>query len=427
MKTEPHKVPPYSEEAERCVLGSVLLEPERVIDLVTQVGIVPDAFFLPPHRVAFQVALEMHQKNQPIDLLTFCEYAKRSCVMDTIGGNLVVESLIESTPTAAHAEHYAGIVYDHFLRRSIITRARAAMDACYYGEDKADIILASAQKSLSELIVTSDNRELHEVAVETVESWRKVTDSDTAIRWPLPDMHAKFSHITDELILLAAQPSVGKTAFAVQMCVQMALRGVPCSLLSLESAVAKVAQRIIAQLAEMNTIKLRGGKAPPQHYDNALKAARSLKDIPFRVTNKSMTLEQIRAWAMAEKSRGARFLALDNVKHIRSNKVFKNRFDLFAELSIGLKFIRDDVGLPLMALHHTNAEDKLAWSADFQRDADIIALMAQDAESIQSTTSLVDFTFLKNREGATGTIQLRFDKEIQTFFALHNGGMAHGR
>ena len=414
MMTKPSdRLPPYSEEAERAVIGAMILDPERVIDLCLDNNIGAETFYTPTHRELFGLLVSMRQKNTVIDLLTICTGAKDAGKLEQCGGEMYIEQTVESTPTAAHAEHYIGIINAKFLARCIIERCRNAIDGCYYGEDSPNEILAETQAALSDLIVTSDTRKLHEIGVALVEKWRTAKEDSTAIRWPISALHEKFGHITDELIFLAAQPSVGKTAFSIQMLVSLARHAVPCSMLSLESSKEKIVQRMIAQITPANTLQLRRGGVAPQAYENARMAAESLKDFPFHVTSKPMTLEQIRAWAMREKSsHGSRFFSIDNLKHVRCKESFKNRFDLFARLSLGMKEIRDDIGAPLMCLHHTNAEDQLAWSADILRDADVVAMMTAESQDV------VNFAITKQREGATGMVPLRFDKTIQTFFGI---------
>jgi len=411
-------IPPHSAEAERGVIGSCLMDSERCVDLCVQMEIRADSFYLPENRAMFEALEAMREKNRRIDLLLFSNFLAEIGKLEAAGGRAGVELVVEQTPTAAHCEHYAEIVKKNHLARSIIDRTRQAMDDCFAGTQAPDEIHAALQADLSRMIVVTDDRPLHKVGTDLVEKWRNTKDEDTAIRWPVPTLHAEYGHLTDEFVIIMAQPSVGKTAFALQMALSLAKHAVPCAYLSLESSVEKAVMRLIAQHTPTNTLRLRNGQSRPQEYDNASLAAASLRELPLRITNKSMTLEQVRAWAMAEKAKGARCLFVDNLKHIRSSQVVKNRFDEFAKHSIGLKFIRDDVGVPLVVLHHTNNDGKAAWSSDIQRDADVMITLATDAGMSRDGVECVEFQVVKNRDGKTGMRQLHFQKDIQTFTAM---------
>jgi replicative DNA helicase len=375
-------------------------------------------FYIPSHRIMFEAMIEMCEKKRRIDLRLFAIYLRETGKMEQAGGDRGIEAVVDATPTAANCQHYAEIVKKKFLARRIIDRCREASDACFHGEDAPDEIHAGLQADLSRMIVVTDDRPLHQVGIDLVEKWRNTKGEDTAIRWPVPTLHAEYGHLTDEFVIIMAQPSVGKTAFALQTALNLAKHAVPCAYLSLESSVEKAVMRLIAQHTPTNTLRLRNGQSQPREYDNAALAAASLKELPLRITNKSMTLEQVRAWAMLEKAKGAKCLFVDNLKHIRSSQIVKNRFDEFAKHSIGLKFIRDDVGIPLVVLHHTNSEGKAAWSSDIQRDADVMITLATDEGRSRENFECVDFQVVKNRDGKTGVKQLHFQKDIQTFTAM---------
>lgn len=264
---------------------------------------------------------------------------------------------------------------------------------------------------LTSLSVRRESQTVADAGLAMIDGWMTQEARQRAIRWKWQSVNDRVGPLTDEYVVLAAQPSVGKTAFILNHLAQVAKHQCKrVDFLSLESSKAKVAQRLIAHMAKVNTIDLRYGNGSESDYDRAKEAMNELKSIPFHVTDESLTLDQIRAWAMRAKQAGSKLLAIDNLKHIRTRD-FRNRFDQFAHISLQMKFIRDDVKIPIIALHHTNDDDKLAWSADIQRDADIVILLSQS----ESFPNSVDFSVVKNREGKTGDILLNFHKQTQTF------------
>lgn len=414
------RVPPHDEDAEKSLLGCILVSAEASFMVLDEMGVTAEAFYLPVNRAIYELLDDMRRRNRPIDLFTAPIEARTKGILEAIGGDAYLEHLVDRVPTATQAEYFAEVVLDKALRRQIIERSRAAVEDAYYSPKPASEVVALAQSNLSGLIVT-DRKELTiaETAGECVKRWRNLKPEDLVVRWPLRDIHDAFGHIEHELIILASQPSIGKTAFVLQTLLSNARRDVMVSLLSLESPLDSIAARCISLLAGVNTFRLRRGLGPEHHLTKADEAAAVLAKLPFRATSVQMTLEQIRAWAMREKAAGSRLLAVDNTRHIRSNRQYKNRFDLFADISIGLKHIRDDVGLPIIVLHHTNNDGDLSWSSDFKRDADIILKLECDvALEDAGETPIISLLTVKAREGKTGTAQMRFDKAIQTFFSV---------
>ena len=141
------RVPPQSEDAERGVLGSILLEADRVLDICIERQLVAESFYLPTHRTIFDVMLGMKREERPVDLLTVTERLKTMGMIDRIGGPTALDRLVDATPTSAHAEYYIDIVRQKHLLRSIIERARDAERSCYRDDQKADTLLAQIEES----------------------------------------------------------------------------------------------------------------------------------------------------------------------------------------------------------------------------------------------------------------------------------------
>lgn len=415
---------PHSTEAECGILGACLMDAETCLTICADMEITPESFYIPQHRALYRELAAMKEAGKRMDLLLITQHLRDHGAIEEAGGMLYVEGLVDKA-IVSHCQAYADVVAEKHLARRIIERCARAVEEVQHTATKPDAIHASLQADLSRMMVEVDARPLHEVGVQLVDRWRNTKDEDTAIRWPLEGLHRKFGHLTDEFAVIMAAPSVGKTAFSLQMALHLARHGVPCGYLSLESSVEKVCQRLIAMHAPVDTLKLRRGNDHSRNYDNAAKAAESFKELPLRVISKPMTVEQIRAWAMMEKRNGARCLFIDNLKHIRSAKAFKNRFDEFAHFSISLKFIRDDIGIPLVVLHHTNNEGQAAWSSDIRRDVDVLVCMTRDETRVGENVEHVDWQMLKQREGATGVAQLRFEKDIQTFFEMRADDPMH--
>lgn len=404
----------------------MLMDPSRVIPLAqdSPFSITPEHFYVGWHRVLCRFIFDSYETKKPIDLLCTSQALRAVNMLDACGGNAYLEKLIDSTSSSAHAEHYLQIVCDMALRRRLIESCReTVVEAQEHLEDGAEEILSRAQTRISSFIVHKKVESLTDIALSEIERWGSEEYHKSALRWPWHNMNQAIGHISDEYVVIAAQPSVGKSALALNIAYYHAKLGRRISFLSLESSAAKIAQRLIAIIGQVNTLNLRNRHATPEDFERAREAARKLKELDLRVTDEKMNLDQIRAWAHSEKHHGSGLLIIDNMKHVRTKRAYENRFDLFAEISLKLKEVRDDVKIPIIALHHLNADDKLAWSSDIQRDADMILIMAEDEKGTIHPTQangwkgkcLVDVDCVKNREGTTGAVKLEFVKRYQTF------------
>ena len=145
------RMPPYSEEAERGVLGSALLDAARVVDFAVERGISPESFYVPAHQMLFEILRAMTHDGSPIDLLTVGERLKKLGRLDEVGGTTFLERLVDSTPTSAHAEYYIDIVRQKHLLRMVIDKSRQAIDECYSSEEDADSILNVTEQAFFDI------------------------------------------------------------------------------------------------------------------------------------------------------------------------------------------------------------------------------------------------------------------------------------
>jgi len=234
-------------------------------------------------------------------------------------------------------------------------------------------------------------------------------------------------HLTDEIVYIAARESVGKTAFAVQMAVQMGFFGIRVAFASLESKRQKLVQRMIAQIGRVNTLDLKFKHGSPSAlsfgFQRAREAGEKIKDLPIAIEDCGMNIDQIRAFAQMEKARGARLLIVDNMKHIRHDGKSKSTTEQFRELALGLKWMRDDLDMPVIVLHHLNKDGDVSWSDDIRRDADVLLFLEVDEKASRpykppdwTGQTIINVKSEKAREGRRGfQVQAEFLPHHQTF------------
>jgi replicative DNA helicase len=266
---------------------------------------------------------------------------------------------------------------------------------------------------------------LYEIGKRLLSEWERPVMERGAVTWPIHDLNERVGPLTSEYVVMAAHPSVGKTAFGCCMAVANALEKRRVGIKYIEATAEQIVPRLIAQLGKVNTIPLRRGNAPSADAARAIDAVGRLRDLCLSVDDVPATVEQLMAWGQLEKAAGSRLLIIDNMKHIIMRQTANmSRPEVFCHLSAGVKRIRDMTKLPVILLHHLNEGDKMSWSKDIERDADIIITMAvnEDETVLPSKendwrgTWIVDLSVEKSRDGQAGfTLKTRFNKEYQMF------------
>lgn len=376
----------------------------------------------------FGVLLHLYGERVPFSTgLVERELAQRNRT-DLLGEGHYLHSLFTKYYTvAAQADYWLAKLIAESHERKFKS---AALDIKEIADDDNDANVSVAErveKATHKLFsvlqaTTSANVNIHDAGERIIEQWRIGEQARLGISWPLPKLQQVVGPITDELCIVAAQPSVGKTAFTLQMALHAAWEGKTASFLSLESGGDKIVQRMLAQVTKLPTLPMKHGRVTSGRYDEAISRWKVIKDTKMRLRSGPHTVEQIHAWAHAEKAAGSRMLIIDNLKHIRIRRRFDSLPEQFRYASEQMKAVRDDAQIPLIVVHHLNDKDKMSWSSDIERDFDIILVMAAN-ESASTMPGpgmpglcIVDFQMQKNRDGAAGfVLQAKFDKDIQTF------------
>ena len=410
---------PYNEEDEHALIGAILLGANRVMPLCLSHGLTAQSFYVPACSMAFESAMDMFAQGKFIGQGTMPEVK-----------GIDYEACIDAAVTAAHSEYYIGRIKAQSLRREVITLCTTfgrSVEECT--DEDLPSVLAEAQDQLSRAGGPDvDHRQTHQVAADLIAKWRLPIEARSGLAWGLPVFDRVLGQIENDFIMIAARESVGKTAFALQLALVNAQAGHRVGFASLESKREQVVGRLIAQAGQVNTLRLRHGYGMDRDFDKAEQAKATLEgfgDKGISIADHGMTAAQVRAWALMEKARGAKLLIVDNLKHIRAgNTRNKSTVEVFRELSLAMKHLRDDVGLPLVVLHHLNKEGDVAWADDIRRDVDILLIMTRnEQDSIQATSEnawsgrqVVDIEVEKNREGKRGfPVQAHFRVEVQSF------------
>lgn len=280
--------------------------------------------------------------------------------------------------------------------------------------DNAEEVIAEIQKQWIDLRITRvDDKEIHEHIGDFIEDCEK--GELGVVPWFLPSLRKRYGRLTEEFIVLHAQPSVGKTAFVVQWMTYLHRNGYKAALATLESSKKGIAPRFLSHIGQVNTLLMKNGNPFPDDNKRAKAAFMEAKELAFVVKDGAMTDGQLMAWCKIQKQNGAQIIFIDNLRHIDSVTKYESETRKFMEISLAVKRIRDELGIPVVLLHHSNEDGDVGWSKDIKKDVDALVYLDKQEGDYGSFTDRVDFVFQKGRDTGTFTIETLFQKDMQTY------------
>jgi len=440
------RVPPNSEEAERGVLGSVLLDSARVMDICVERQLVPESFYFPANRIVYEVMLDLAKQAMAIDIVTVTEKLKASGSLDAIGGTVYLDRLIDSTPTAAHAEYYAEIVRQKHLLRAIISCARDAENTCYESEEGADHTLGRVEQAF--LDITERQHGYVMPWMTSVKQTMEHIENILVTRKGLSGVSTGYANLdkklqglrTGEMIILAARPSMGKTSLAMNIAENVALgKGgdkTPRSvgIFSLEMSHEALTMRMLCSHAEVSAFKLQGGYVAASAHGKLIQAASILMKAPiFLDDTGGLDILELRARARRmKKKQNIELIVIDYLQLLHSSEYARQGKQVeTAHISGNLKAMAKELRVPVLVLSQLSRapeqRDKLGKpklsdlrdSGAIEQDADVVCMLRrpckypEDEEQNDPTLAVVDVA--KHRNGPTGEVRLNFDEDYTRF------------
>ncbi len=434
--TSPEKIPPQNIEAERSTLGAMLLDQEaiaRVLEILRE-----DAFYQEAHRLIFKAVLALYDRNEPIDFITLTDWLSRTGELEKIGGAAYITSLTDSVPTTAHAEYYARIVKEKYLLRSLIRSSTHVIQRCYAEGEQADQLLDQAEKAIFELSQDRQRgsilhvRDIIHDAMEMVENLSKHEGHITGVSTGFPELDSMTSGLQPgELVILAARPSMGKTAFALNIAGNAALETkVPVAIFSLEMSSEALVTRMLCSEARVNLAHVRRGYLNEGDLGHLSMAAGRLFDAGIFIDDSAaMNVLEIRSKARrlkAEQNIG--LIVIDYIQMMSAVGRNDNRQQEIAAISRSLKGLAKELRLPVLVLSQLSraAETRsdrrpmlsdLRESGAIEQDADLVMFIYREAyyEKEKKDDRTSEIIIAKQRNGPTGTVQLIFNHEYTRF------------
>ncbi len=441
-QAERERLPPYSEEAERALIGSLLLD-FRVVDIVREHNLDPEAFYVPAHRTLFAAIMACAEKKQTSDIITVIEELGSDGI-DKVGGHLFMDNIIENTPTAAHCEHYLEIVKDDWDLRSQITSHTKAIAQCFEDHANSDDIIANHTRTMAE--IEARKKRVEDTWAETVDKSMSTVElilgSDNHRVGLSTGYEALDKSVLGmkpgEMIVVAARPSMGKTSLAMNISENVAKDGNDVGIFSLEMELEELAFRMKCAHAEVNGhYLLKKERISPSTLPKMVHAAMVLRKYPFHCdSTPGLDIAQLRLRARRWKAKhDIKLIVIDYIQLMHSREYARQGRQLeVTHISSQLKEMAKELHIPVMVLSQLSRkmEDRdsknciprisdLRDSGAIEQDADQIWLLRRPIKYEQAHDYSLEDKLLtkinigKNRGGPTGWAHLDFHETITKF------------
>ncbi|EPI02549.1 MULTISPECIES: replicative DNA helicase [unclassified Enterococcus] len=442
------RVPPQNIEAEQAVLGSVFLDAETIIDAMEYIE--PKDFYRRSHQIIFETMIELNDRNEAIDVVTVKDRLEQGNLLEDAGGLSYLSDLALSVPTAANIVYYSKIVEEKSLLRTLIQTATGIVTKGFEQGEEVQTILDDAERSILE-VSEKRNRSgflsISEVLNNTIETIDKLAQNNEEITG-LPTGYQALDKMTaglqsEELIILAARPAVGKTAFALNIAQNVGTKtDRSVAIFSLEMGAESLVNRMLCAEGSIEASHLRTGQLSEEEWSNLIVAMGSLSKANIYIDDTpGIKISEIRAKCrkLAQEKGNLGLILIDYLQLIEGNGK-ENRQQEVSDISRQLKKLAKELKVPVIALSQLSRgveqrQDKrpvlsdIRESGSIEQDADIVAFLyrddyyerenGEDGDAPEpQNDNVIEVIIEKNRSGARGTVELLFIKEYNKFSSL---------
>lgn len=439
------RVQPQDLLAEQSVLGSIFISPDKLITVREFIG--PDDFYKYSHKIIFRAMITLSDRNDAIDATTVRTILDDQGDLQNIGGLSYIVELVNSVPTSANAEYYAKIVGEKAMLRNIISRLTESVNLAYEGANDSEDILTGAERSLIEINEHSNRSGFRKISdvlkvnYENLEVRSKQTSDVTGLPTGFRDLDKITTGLhPDQLIILAARPAVGKTAFVLNIAQNVGTKQKkPVAVFSLEMGAESLVDRMLAAEGMVDSHSLRTGQLTEQDWNNVTIAQGALAEAPIYIDDTpgiKITEIRSRSRKLAQEVDGLGLIVIDYLQLITGTKP-ENRQQEVSDISRQLKILAKELKVPVIALSQLSRgveqrQDKrpvlsdIRESGSIEQDADIVAFLYRDdyyrkegedpEDAVEDNT--IEVILEKNRSGARGTVKLMFQKEYNKFSTI---------
>ena len=431
------RIPPQNLDAEMAVLGSMLIDDDAIP--VAAEALTSHSFYKDSHRKIFEAILNIYNNNKPVDMITVSDELKRSGLLDQVGGAGALTDFVNCVPTAANISHYAGIVKEKSILRSLITNATQIVGLSYESDGNVDELLDRAESLIFEI---SENKKeaaflpLKDIIKDSIDTIDKLYQNKSHVTG-IPTGFIDFDNKTaglqiSDLVVIAGRPAMGKSSFALSIAEHAGvIEKIPMAFFSLEMSKEQLVQRMLCSHARVDAHKVRTGYIAPSDWPKLTAAAGKLSEANIFIDDTAaISVMELRTKARRLKAQhNIQMVVLDYLQLMRgSSNREENRQQEISDISRSLKALARELNVVVVAIsqlsravemrtdHRPQLSD-LRESGAIEQDADLVVLILREEyyNAKPENIGVAEVIIAKQRNGPTGSINMSFIKEYTKF------------
>lgn len=430
------KVQPHSKEAEQSVIGSMIMDKEAIV--VASESLKPDDFYIRQYGVLFEAMIELYNEGRPSDLITILDKLKEKDVSPEVCGMEFIRDVTDAVPTSANIKYYADIVAEKALSRRLIKITETIANTCYLDKERIDTVLEETEKQVFGIIQnrgSGDYEDIKDIVFRTlrnIEAAAKSKGRITGIATGFRDLDYKTAGLQrSDLILIAARPSMGKSALVLNLAEYVAVRShITTALFSLEMSKEQLINRMLAMDSKVDSQNIRTGDLKDEEWANLMESARNIGESGLIIDDTpGISISELRSKCRKlklEKKLG--LVIIDYLQLMSGGGRSESRQQEVSEISRSLKALAREINCPVIALSQLSRAveqrpDKrpmlsdLRESGAIEQDADMVIFIYRDEYYNRDTEEpgVAELIIGKQRNGPTGTVKLKWMGQIQKF------------
>ena len=432
------RIPPHDDDAEQAVLGAILIDKDAIISVSQLIS--PDNFYDERHSNIYEAMLSLYEDRKPIDLLTLTDVLKKKKLYDRVGGSAYLTSLTTVVPTAANSEYYAGIIREKYVRRSLIQISGEISQGAFSDEREAVEILSNSEQQIFKISQEHIRqgfvhiKETLSASFDRLEELQKTGEGIRGVQTGFTDLDNLLSGFqASNLIILAARPGQGKTAFAINIAQHVAINNKQAvGVFSLEMSKEELVDRLLVSQSDIDAWKLKTGKLSEDDYDKLSVAMGQLAEAPIFIDDTpGLSIPEIRTKARRlQCEHNLKLLIVDYLQPANPGKKFENRVNEVSYVSQSLKNMARELKIPVLGLSQLSraVEQRgggkpqladLRESGAIEQDADVVMFLYSPDEEFTSQR-IVNVLVAKHRNGPVGEKELLFRGDRIRFYNVEH-------
>ena len=422
------RILPHSDEAERAVIGSMLMDQDAIVTASEMIS--GDDFYQRQYGILFDVMVELYREDKPVDLVTLQERLKNKDVPPELTSIEFISGIINDVPTSANIKHYAGAVSEKALLRRMIKATENIANTCYLGKESVDTIMESTEKQIFDLLQKKSSEEFVPIrdvvlsVIDKIESAAKHKGTVTGLATGFYDLDYKTSGFQpSDLILIAARPSMGKTAFVLNLAQHIAVKNhITTAIFSLEMSKDQLVNRILSMESKVDAQLMRTGNLSANDWEKLIESAGEISKAPLIIDDTpGISISELRSKCRKMKLENNLGLVIIDYLQLMSggSKRTDSRQQEISDISRSLKALAREINAPVIALSqlsracetrpdHRPILSDLRESGAIEQDADVVMFIYRDDYYNKDTDkkNISEIIIAKQRNGPIGTVEL---------------------